>query len=224
MSSGLAALSSQFQFPIPAVMDFRGASGKHVGWREIANRAVYSDVVVMLNKGINPCSGFVQRPRRSRSDAFLLEASLESLQLSIALWVVRARLDMGQAKQAEKHLEVFGNELRAIIADDARFGLRELFQSCLQNLLNILFLHFRPQLAMHDEAAVTVQYGDQEIERSTGVDVRHVHVPVLVGLQGLHEAGAFGIAAQRTTVQSPGSLEYAVSRIGAEGNSRHRAS
>ncbi len=96
----------------------------------------------MLDEGIHPCPGFVQRPQRCRLDAFLLEAPLESLQLAIALRVAGTRLDMGQAEQPEQHLEVFGNEQGAVVADDARLGLRELFLRCLQHLLDILFLHF----------------------------------------------------------------------------------
>ena len=53
------------------------------------------------------------------------------------------------------------------------------------------FLHFFADFPVNDEAAVAIEDGAQEVKRAGDVEVADIHVPVLVGLQGLDKAGAF---------------------------------
>lgn len=56
------------------------------------------------------------------------------LQLSVGLGVIGRGPDVGHAGDSNEFFEVLGNKLRAIVADDSRAGLGELFPSALDNL------------------------------------------------------------------------------------------
>jgi hypothetical protein len=98
---------------------------------------------------------------------------------------------MGHAGNADKFFEVLGDELGSVVADDAWVFAGELFAGALQDGFHVDFLHFVANLPVDDEAAVAVEDRTQEIKRTSDVEVADVHMPFLVRLQGLHEAGAF---------------------------------
>jgi len=79
-----------------------------VGRRDIAQDTVQPDVVVMVH---------VERDTSSRF-----------LQLAVGLRVVRTGPDAGDAGQPDEQLEVFGDELRTIIADDPWFRVGMVLQ------------------------------------------------------------------------------------------------
>ena len=56
---------------------------------------------------------------------------------------------------------------------------------------HVAFLHVLADVPVDDEAAVAVEDGAQEVKRAGDVEVADVHVPLLVRLQRLDEAGAF---------------------------------
>ena len=90
---------------------------------------------------------------------------------------------MGDAGQSDEQHEVFGDELRTIIADDPWFRVGMVLQRPLHDNFHILFGHRFAEFPMHDGAAVTIQHARQVVERSIDVDVGDVHVPMLVRTQ-----------------------------------------
>ena len=71
---------------------------------------------------------------------------------------------------------------------------------------------------MHEEAAIAIQDAAQVEKGAADVDVADVDVPVLVGTQGLHEAGSFLGGLLVVPVQTPGFLEDAPDGLGAAGD------
>src|SRR5262249_2155581 len=58
--------------------------------------------------------------------------------------------------------------------------------------------------------AVAIEQAAQVVKRAGDVEVRDIHMPLLVGTQGLDEALALGGGAGRMAVEQPGRLEDAV--------------
>jgi hypothetical protein len=88
---------------------------------------------------------------------------------------------MAHAADANELLEVLGDELRAIVANEARPTPGKCLSRSLQDDLDIRFLHAPPQLPVDDVPATTVQHADQVIECAADVDVADVDMPMLVG-------------------------------------------
>jgi hypothetical protein len=65
------------------------------------------------------------------------------------------------------------------------------FAGALDDGGHVFFLHFRADFPVDDEAAAAIEDGTQEVEGPGDVEVADIDMPVLVGFQGLHEAGAF---------------------------------
>ena len=97
---------------------------------------------------------------------------------------------MARSAGANERLEVLGDELRAIVADDPWPRLGERLAPALQDNLHVSFLHRFANLPMNDVSAKAVQHTAQVVKRATDVDVRHVHMPVLVGTDRLIETGS----------------------------------
>ena len=117
---------------------------------------------------------------------------------------------MGHTGQADEFLEVLGDELWSVVADDAWPRVGEFFTGTLQDGFHVDFLHFVADFPVDDEAAVAVEDRAQEIKRAGDIEVADVHMPLLVGLEGLHEAGAFLGNVGRLPGQKSGLLEDAI--------------
>src|SRR4051794_26552284 len=117
---------------------------------------------------------------------------------------------MGHAADADELLEVLGEELRAVVADEARRGAGELFAAALDDGLHVGFLHFLADFPVNDETAAPVKDGAEEVKGAGDVEVTHIDVPVLVGLQRLYEAGTFFGGRGRLPGQQPRGFEDAV--------------
>ena len=65
---------------------------------------------------------------------------------------------------------------------------------------------------MNDQSAHAIEHGDQEVEGALDVDVGDIDVPVLVGLQRLHETGSLLGGGIVSVVEPPGRFEDAVDR------------
>ena len=94
---------------------------------------------------------------------------------------------MRHARDADELLEIAGDELRAIVRDNAWLRLRVLFLGAFENYFNIRFPHRLAQIPMHEEATEAVQNAAQVIERAAQVDVGNVDMPVLMRSQWLLE-------------------------------------
>ena len=136
-------------------------------------------------------AGIVERQRHLDADAIALEGFVPAFDLAVALRIVGRGLDVGHAGDADELLEVLGDELRAVVGDDAWRGAGVGFAGALQDGFHVDFLHFLADFPVDDEAAAAVEDGAEEVKGAGDVEVADIDVPVLVGLEGLHEAGAF---------------------------------
>ena len=125
---------------------------------------------------------------------------------------------MSHAGQPDELLEVLGDELRAVIENAPRLGLRKLLTGSLQDDIHVFLGHGLAQFPVYDEAAAAVQDAAQVVERTVQIDVGDIDMPVLMRYQGLQEAlaltAAFGVPAFHQT----GGAQHAVDAAGAEGN------
>ena len=98
---------------------------------------------------------------------------------------------MGHAGDADELLEVLGDELRAVVGDDAWRDAGVGFAGALDDGFHVGFLHFFADFPVDDEAAAAVEDGAEEVKGAGDVEVTDIDVPVFVRLQRLDEAGAF---------------------------------
>src|SRR5258708_5803128 len=93
--------------------------------------------------------------------------------------------------EPDELLEVLGNELRPVVADDPWPRLGVLLPRSLQHDLGVAFLHRLPEVPLDEIAAGAVQDAAQIIERAGDVDVGEVNVPTPRGVERLQKA--FGL-------------------------------
>jgi len=98
---------------------------------------------------------------------------------------------MGHAGLADELFEVPGDELRAVVADQAWPFAGELLASTLQDGFHVDFLHFVADFPVNDIATAAIKHRAEKVKGPGNVQVTDIDMPVLVRLQGLHEAGAF---------------------------------
>ena len=98
---------------------------------------------------------------------------------------------MSHSGDPDEFLEILGNKLWPIVGNDTRAGSRVFLLGSLQNDFNIWFGHLLSDLPMDYGATATIQKAAQVIESATDVEVRNIHVPVVMGQQRLYEPGAF---------------------------------
>ena len=96
---------------------------------------------------------------------------------------------MGHPRDSNKLLEVPCDELRPVVGDDAGFCIGILLPRPLDEQLDLRLGHRFVDLEVDDGSAVAVEQTGQVIEGAGDVDVGDIDVPVLMGRQGLLEAG-----------------------------------
>ncbi len=134
---------------------------------------------------------FIERQRHLGADAIALEGFVPAFDLAIGLRIVGRCLDVGHAGDANELFELAGDELRSVIANDAWCGRGVGFAGTLQDDLHVGFLHFFADFEVDDETTGAVENAAEEVECPGDVEVTDVDMPVLVGRERLHEAGAF---------------------------------
>ena len=117
---------------------------------------------------------------------------------------------MGHFSDADVLLEVFGDELRTVVADDARPGVRVGFASALDDGFHVAFLHFVADFPVDSEAAAPVEKRAEKVKGAADLEVTDIDVPVLVACKRLDESGAFLGRLGRWPGQKAGNLEDAV--------------
>jgi len=137
---------------------------------------------------------------------------MPALQLPVALRVIGAGSDMGHTAVANECLEVSGQELWAVIADDSRRNTWMLFQRGLADNLDIQLLHRFAKFMMNNVPTVTIEHRDQKVKRTTDIDVRNIDMPVFVGRKRLLETVSFGRRAGAAPIKSAGGFQHAVHR------------
>ncbi len=117
---------------------------------------------------------------------------------------------MGHAGDADELLEVLGDELRAVVGDDAWSDAGIGFAGALDDGFHVGFLHFLADFPVDDEAAAAIEDGAEEVKGAGDVEVTDIDVPVFVRLQRLNEAGAFLGRHGGRTGEEVGGLEDAI--------------
>ena len=186
-----AAFAGLSQFAVALVKDLLVTAVEFGLGRDVADGAMQTDVVVMGDVIRHDPSGIVEREGHQDTDAFALDGLVPAFDLAVGLGIVGRSLDVRHAGDADELLEVLGDELGAVIGDDARPGIRVGFTGALDNGFHVGFLHFLADFPMHDEAAGAVEDTAKEVERAGDVEVADIDVPVFVGFQRLDEACAF---------------------------------
>lgn len=144
---GATFFSSRFELSITGFDDLFGSASKLVRWCHVVDRAVKPNVIVMLNIIGNSLHRFFDRARTRWSNALVLQRTVPSLKLAVALRIVWTGSHVGE--DTHKHLEVLGDELRPVVADDSRFSSRRFFQRLLQNHFDIFLFHLLADTRRH---------------------------------------------------------------------------
>src|SRR5690242_1434447 len=113
-------------------MDLLLTAGEHVLRRDVVNGTIQADVVVMLDVALHQPPRIVQRQWRSRPDALSFERFVPTFDFPVRLGIVGRSSDVGHARDPNEFLEVFGNELRPVVGDDAWLRLGMKFLSALE--------------------------------------------------------------------------------------------
>ena len=202
-----------FQFTITGIQNLFFASRELVLGRDVAEGRVQAHGVVVFNEFADNAACIFQGQRRARADAFFLEDAMPAFDLAVALRIVRRGPRMRHAADANELLEIPGNELRAIVGDNTRPGVRESFSASLNDLLDVGLGHRLAQLPVDDEPAAAIEQAAQVVEGAGDVDVGDIDVPVLVGPQRLDEALALGGGLGRVAVEQARLLEDTVDAL-----------
>jgi len=152
---------------------------------DVPDGAMKADVVVMADELDDGALGIFQAKRSFCADTIGLDGSMPAFKFAIALRVMRRCFHMGQATDPDKLLEIFCNELRSVVRDDAWFCGRKLFHGALNNNFNIRLFHRFPQFPMNDETACSIQDGAKIIKCSADIEIGDINMPVLMSSQRL---------------------------------------
>ena len=172
----------------------------------------------MINKARDEAAGLLDVERGAWANAVGFERLVPAFDFAVGLGIVRRSFDVGETGHADELFEVLGNELGPIVGNDPWLCFGVLFQSALDDDLYVGFGHGLAQLLVDDEARASVEQRAEVVKRPGHVDVRDVHMPVLVGGQWLNEARTFLRRLAVPSLNEPGSLENAVGRRGAHGH------
>ena len=122
-----------FQLAVPFGEDRRFQPRQLVHRRHITQGAEKPHGVVVIDVSTDPASGFAQRRRDRRTHSLPLQAAVPPLQVAVGLRVKQARPHVRDAGDADELLEIPGDELRAVVADDPRPGVGETLQATLDD-------------------------------------------------------------------------------------------
>src|SRR4051812_5810966 len=107
-----AQLPSGLEPAIALGPDRGPACGEEVGRRDVADRAVEPDGVVVLHESGDDSTRLVERRRLAGADGIGLDGLVVALELAVRLRAVRRRPDVRHAGEPDELLEVLRDELR----------------------------------------------------------------------------------------------------------------
>ena len=117
---------------------------------------------------------------------------------------------MAHTTDSNELLEIPGNELRAVIGDDAWGHTGKLLPGSLYDDLHISLFHALTDLPVHDIAAIAVQDRAEVVKRATNVDIADIYMPVRMGFLRLPKALPFAVVFAVPFPKQSGVLEYAI--------------
>jgi len=125
------------------------------------------------------------------TDAFGLDGFVPAFDFAVGLGIVRRGFDVGHAGDADEFFEVLGDELGAVVGDDAWCDTGMTLAGALEDDFDVGFLHFVADFPVDDEPATAIEDGAEEVKSAGDVEVTDIDMPVFVRFEGLDEAGAF---------------------------------
>jgi len=134
------------------------AADQAVDRSNVADGRVEPDMVVMVDKITNHPLGIFECQWGFGPDGLFFEGAVITFQFAIALWIIGRAQDMGTLPEADKFLEVFGDELRPVVADDSGPGLGIGFPSALDDDLGIGLPHLWANVPGQDAAGSAVEH------------------------------------------------------------------
>ena len=151
-------------------------------WSDIADGTVESHGVVVEDVIIDDSSGIFERERGKDADTFALEGFVPTFNFSIGLRIVWRGFDMSHAGDSNELFEVFCDELRSVVGDDSRSDTWVALTGVLDDGGDVFFLHFLANFVVNDESATAIEYGTEEVESASNVEVTDIDMPVFVGI------------------------------------------
>ena len=100
---------------------------------DVTDGGMESDVVVVIDEFGDEALSLLEVEGGAGADAIGFEGFMPALDLAVGLGVVGGGFDVGEPGKPDEFLEVFGNELRAVIGDDARFVMGIFFDGALED-------------------------------------------------------------------------------------------
>lgn len=117
---------------------------------------------------------------------------------------------MGHAADADEGFELAGDELRAVVADDPGRDAGIAFAGPLHDRLDFRLGHGRPDLPMHDQAAVAIEDAAQVVKGAGDVEIGDIDMPVFMRKNRLVEAFSFAGRLAVMPLQAAGFLQDAI--------------
>ncbi len=123
----------------------------------ITNGTVQTRKIVMSDVIGDDAACVVERQRDLDADALPFDGFVKTFELAVGLRIVGGGPHMGHAGNADELFEVFGDELRPVVGDDAWTFAGEFFTGALEDGFDVGFQHFFADFLVNDETAVAVK-------------------------------------------------------------------
>jgi len=98
---------------------------------------------------------------------------------------------MGHSRDPDEFFEILGNELWPVVGNNPWAGSWVFLLGSLQDDFYIRFGHLLSDLPMDDGTAASIEEAAQVVEGASDVEVRDIHMPVLMRQQRLYEPSPF---------------------------------
>jgi len=134
-------LTGLFQFLFTPGKDEFLTSEQFVFGGDVADSTMQSGFIIMGDEVVDNPAGILKGEGSFGADTASLDGFVPALYLAVAPGVSGRDADVGHLAKADEVLEIAGNEPGAVIGDDTRAGLRELFSSAPEDDFYILFGH-----------------------------------------------------------------------------------
>ena len=206
----LSQLAGTRQFGFPLRENGRRSAGQLVGRGDIADGTVEAPVVVRIHETDYKPACIFQRDGRFGSNTLCFQALVPAFDFAVTLGIKWACANMGHAAEFDKRFEIAGYELGPVVSDHARACLRDSLASPLENHLNIVLFHLFANFPVDHGTAVTIEYRTHVIEGPSDVEVGDIHMPMLVGTDGLDKALSLATGDLRPPAHQAGLAENLV--------------
>ena len=131
----------------------------------------------MTNVLIDRPACILNRLNLGHTDAISFDCAVVTLDLAVALRVVRRRFHMRHSCDPNELFEVPRNELRTVVGDDSRLRFGVLFTGSLQNHFHAGFFHFLAYFPVNDASRTAIEHHKRKstvaLERISVMEVKN---------------------------------------------------